>query len=111
MNKKGVHELIKMAAVILLTAFIVIVLIRITYLILSPPENDEVEPPIFYYNALVKDMKELPINSVKKTFVALNEDYTLVGFDKDIKAVSYQGVDIKRNPETGLYETILVFDI
>lgn len=33
------------------------------------------------------------------------------GFDKDIKAVSYHEVDIKKNPETGFYETILVFDI
>lgn len=33
------------------------------------------------------------------------------GFDKEIKAVSYQEVNIKKNPETGLYETILVFDI
>lgn len=33
------------------------------------------------------------------------------GFDKDIKAVSYHEVDIKKNPETGFYETVLVFDI
>jgi len=33
------------------------------------------------------------------------------GFDKEIKAVSYHEVDIKRNPETGFYETTLVFDI
>lgn len=33
------------------------------------------------------------------------------GFDKDIKAVSYHEVDIKKNLETGMYETILVFDI
>lgn len=33
------------------------------------------------------------------------------GFEKDIKAVSYHEVDIKKNPETGVYETILVFDI
>lgn len=33
------------------------------------------------------------------------------GFEKDIKAVSYHEVDIRKNPETGLYETMLVFDI
>lgn len=33
------------------------------------------------------------------------------GFDKDIKAVSYHEVDIKKNPETGMYETVLVFDV
>ncbi|OGZ98578.1 MAG: hypothetical protein A3C07_03925 [Candidatus Sungbacteria bacterium RIFCSPHIGHO2_02_FULL_47_11] len=33
------------------------------------------------------------------------------GFEKEIKAVSYQEVDIKKNSETGLYETVLVFDI
>lgn len=33
------------------------------------------------------------------------------GFEKDIKAVSYHEVDIKKNPETGLFETVLVFDI
>lgn len=33
------------------------------------------------------------------------------GFDKDIKAISYHEVDIKKNPETGMYETILVLDI
>lgn len=32
-------------------------------------------------------------------------------FEKEIKAISYHEVDIKRNPESGLYETILVFDI
>lgn len=32
-------------------------------------------------------------------------------FDKEIKAVSYQDVDIKRNPATRLYEAMLVFDI
>ena len=31
--------------------------------------------------------------------------------EHDIKAVSYHEVDIKRNPETGLFETMLVFDI
>lgn len=33
------------------------------------------------------------------------------GFEKDIKAISYHEVDIKKNPETGMYETLLVFDI
>lgn len=33
------------------------------------------------------------------------------GFEKEIKAVSYHEVDIKKNPETGMYETILVFDV
>lgn len=33
------------------------------------------------------------------------------GFEKEIKAVSYYEVDIKRNPESGLFETTLVFDI
>ncbi len=33
------------------------------------------------------------------------------GLDKDIKAVSYHEVDVKRNHATGMYETILVFDI
>lgn len=33
------------------------------------------------------------------------------GFEKEIKAVSYHEVDIKKNPATGLYETILVFDV
>ena len=32
-------------------------------------------------------------------------------FEKEIKAVSYHEVDIKRNPESGLYETTLIFDI
>ncbi len=32
-------------------------------------------------------------------------------FAKDIKAVSYTEVDIKRSPTSGRYETILVFDI
>ena len=32
------------------------------------------------------------------------------GFEKEIKAVSYQEADVKRNPETGRYETALVFD-
>jgi SHS2 domain-containing protein len=33
------------------------------------------------------------------------------GFEKDIKAVSYHEVDIKKNPERGTYETMLVFDV
>ena len=33
------------------------------------------------------------------------------GFEKDIKAISYHEVDIKRNPESGLFETVLVLDI
>lgn len=33
------------------------------------------------------------------------------GFKQEIKAVSYEEVDIKKSPESGLYETILVFDI
>lgn len=32
-------------------------------------------------------------------------------FEKGIKSVSYQDVDIKKNPDTGFFETILVFDI
>lgn len=32
-------------------------------------------------------------------------------FEKEIKAVSYSAVDIKRNEESGLYETTLVFEI
>lgn len=33
------------------------------------------------------------------------------GFDNEIKAVSYHEVDIKKNPETGFFETLLVLDI
>lgn len=32
-------------------------------------------------------------------------------FARDIKAVSYQEVDIKRNSDTGLFETELVFEV
>ena len=32
-------------------------------------------------------------------------------FDHDIKAVSYQDVEVSKNPETGMYETVLVFEI
>lgn len=33
------------------------------------------------------------------------------GFDKEIKAVSYHEVDVRKDSQTGLYETMLVFDI
>lgn len=33
------------------------------------------------------------------------------GFEKYIKAVSYREVDIKKNPETALFETTLAFDV
>ncbi len=33
------------------------------------------------------------------------------GFDKDIKAISYQEVNVRKNQDTGMYETILVFDV
>lgn len=33
------------------------------------------------------------------------------GFDNEIKAISYHEVDIKKNPETGFFETVLVFDV
>jgi len=53
------------------------------------------------------------------TFKELGENFLegeLLGvpvdeFEHDIKAVSYHEVDIKKNPETGFYETMLVFDI
>ena len=32
-------------------------------------------------------------------------------FEKELKSVSYDKVDIKKNPETGLYEFILAFEI
>lgn len=32
-------------------------------------------------------------------------------FDKEIQAVSYQDVDIKKNPQTGQFETTLVFEV
>ena len=32
-------------------------------------------------------------------------------FDNEIKAVSYQEVDIKKNPSTGNFETTLVFEV
>jgi SHS2 domain-containing protein len=32
-------------------------------------------------------------------------------FNEDIKAVTYHEADVKKNPETGLYETNIVFDI
>jgi len=31
--------------------------------------------------------------------------------DREIKAVSYQDVDIRRNPKSGFYETTLVFEV
>ena len=34
----------------------------------------------------------------------------IAGFAPDIKEVSYEGVDIRKNPETGLYETMLVLE-
>lgn len=32
-------------------------------------------------------------------------------FKQEIKAVSYEEIDIKRSPISGLYETVLVFDV
>ena len=32
-------------------------------------------------------------------------------FDNEIKAVSFEGVDIRKDPEKGWYETILVFEV
>lgn len=32
-------------------------------------------------------------------------------FDQDIKAVSYREVNVAKNPKSGFYETILVFDV
>lgn len=55
---------------------------------------------------------------VSATFKKLGENFLegeligfpVDGFEKDIKAVSYHEVDIKKNPATGRYETVLVFD-
>lgn len=33
------------------------------------------------------------------------------GLDKEIKAVSYNEVDIKKNPQTSFYDTTLIFDV
>jgi len=33
------------------------------------------------------------------------------GFDKDIKSISHQEVNVVKNPASGFYETVLVFDI
>lgn len=51
--------------------------------------------------------KEFGENFLEGTLLGVKTD----GFDKDLKAVSYHEVDIKRNPQSGLLETILVFDI
>lgn len=51
--------------------------------------------------------KEFGENFLEGTMQGLKAD----GFDKDIKAVSYHEADVKRNPDTGLFEAILVFDV
>jgi SHS2 domain-containing protein len=32
-------------------------------------------------------------------------------FDEDLKAVTYHEAEIKKNPKTGFYETLIIFDI
>lgn len=61
------------------------------------------------HNAVFLDasFKKFGENFLEGRFAGFKVD----GFDKDIKAISYHEVDVKKNPETGLYETILVFDI
>jgi SHS2 domain-containing protein len=52
-------------------------------------------------------LRELGENFLEGEIAGVRVD----GFEKEIKAVSYSEVDIKKNPDTGLFETVLVFDI
>lgn len=53
------------------------------------------------------NFKEFGENFLDGELVGVRTD----GFEKDIKAVSYHEVDVRKNPDTGFFETILVFDI
>jgi len=61
------------------------------------------------YNSVFLDaaFKKFGENFLEGRLTGLKVD----GFEKDIKAVSYHEVDIKKNPERGTYETMLVFDV
>ncbi len=51
--------------------------------------------------------KKFGENFIEGEFVGATVD----GFDNEIKAVSYEDVDVRRDPETGMYETVLVFEV
>ena len=56
----------------------------------------------------------------KATFLKLGENFLEAeltgsamhkGFEKEIKGISYEEIEVKRNPKTKLYETMLVFEV
>ena len=57
------------------------------------------------FNAIT--LKEFGENFLEGELIGVRVD----GLEKEIKAVSYREVDIRKNPETGFFETALVFDI
>jgi len=87
MDKKASTEHISVIGGLIIAALITIVLISLIYIILPKSANEDKTVTEFYFNSLVKDIKDLDSNSLKTTLLFSDEDRIIVGFSKNINEI------------------------
>ena len=90
MNKKGVETTtVNFLGALIIAGIIVFIIIdKVLPAILPKSTNEDEEIPIFYYKTLIKEIKDLKNNDIKKTNLALNRNYILVGFSNNLKEIN-----------------------
>lgn len=86
MNKKGDTSTLSFVGSLIISAFVVIALIALIYLILPREDTENTDVTAFYFKSMAKNLKEIK-NSVTLTFLP-DEDYALVSFSKNINSIS-----------------------
>lgn len=89
MDKKGTEKtMLETIFAIIISVFVIVVIVGLIYLILKPSTPGDLEIPLFYYQVIVDEMKNLNFNSVKNTGILGNEDFIFLGFSQNIKEIN-----------------------
>jgi len=86
MDKKADTSTLSFVGGLIISAFIVIALIALIYLILPQEDTENTDITTFYFKAMAKGLKEIK-NDLTLTFLS-DEDYALVSFSKNINTIS-----------------------
>ncbi len=86
MNKKADTTALSFVGSLIITAFIVIALIGLIYIILPKSGQQEDDTIVFYYKTFSRDLKEMK-DTKNLTFLS-NKNYALVGFDKSLNEIT-----------------------
>lgn len=88
MNRKGSMTTLEAVVALVITALIVIALLRVIDLIWPQAGEDETSLNIFYYQKFIEDIKAMSSNETKVLGILSNSDFALIGFSKNTNEIN-----------------------